>query len=169
MLIDKSLWEESEQKLLEFCSVNLKYSDQYKEIFVTLWVARLIEMFESNRLQDALTIFIKLYALIERNEQIKILAKKIFEKHELETLFSFVLKSESLILTTAFCEYKKEVGELEVSQRLACANIQEMSVLLRDRENINLGWQLIRICLSCCEETRVGREVILQLIENLEN
>ena len=82
---------------------------------------------------------------------------------------SFVQKSESLILTTAFCEYKKEAGELEVSQRLACANIQEMLVLLKDRENINLGWQLIRICLSCCEETGVGRELILQLIENLEN
>ena len=162
-------WVESEKSLKEACIKEPKYTKANVNEFIKLWCVNIKKLVDQGSPYKLLPILTNLLIINERNEDINDLMKYVFQSFDLNSILELVGKTEKMLFTLSYCDYKflkKEFSEIEV---LASNYIKEAEILIREKKTEDLGWLITRRSLVLFNKKNLARNNLTSLINNLIN
>ena len=165
--INKGDWENSESVLRQLFSQNNGDISSNITEFVGLWCIFCKKLIKENAIKKLVPIFVNLFVMCERNNDVNKLAQRFFESYDIDKILKFVKTEQKILILTSFCHYNYLNENFEYAESIAIRNIQKAENLIRINEKEDLGWLVVRRSLASCKRKDVAKTALDNLISNL--
>ena len=166
--IENDDWAKSLEVFKEECLENLSHSQAHLQEFVNLWCRRCAELLEQKRLKVLIEIFIKIYTIENRNQDVEKLINKIYFKYDFTAILNLSDPKTKLLLRTSYAHHKFLIGDYVTCDTIALSSILDAQKLIGNIETEDHGWSVVRRNLSFCKNKYLARKNLCEVISTME-
>jgi hypothetical protein len=166
LCISKDNYDESIQKLNQLCVYNPFRTQQFVQVFINAWCAKMLSMLD-DKLFDAVSLRIRLlYVLVIYNKTFNNLLTIYFDKVNNKVL-SVLENYDRLIYLSMQSQYFYQKGMHEKAENSVKKCFEELTVFFKSKSQFDDGWLLVRKCLKNIKDKKKAKmllEIILRKI-----
>ena len=162
-------WEGSENILRQIFAENPDHIVAHVAEFINLWCIFCQKLINQNVLKNLVPIFINLFVMGERNNDVNELIKHLFERFDIENILKLVKPENKILVYLSYCQYSFLNENFLHSESIAIDNIQKAERLIKVTDTEDLGWLVVRRSLVLCKRKDVSKTALKNLISNLVN
>ena len=162
-------WEGSENILRQIFAENPDHIVAHVAEFINLWCIFCQKLINQNVLKNLVPIFINLFVMGERNNDVNELIKHLFERFDIENILKLVKPENKILVYLSYCQYNFLNENFLHSESIAIDNIQKAERLIKVTDTEDLGWLVVRRSLALSRRKDVSKTALTNLISNLVN
>jgi len=166
--ISKDNYEESLQKLNQLCVFNPFRTQQFVQVFINAWCAKILSMLD-NKLFDVASLRIRLlYVAVIYNKAFNKLLTIYFDKINNSKASSFLENYDKLIYLSMQAQYFYQKGIHDKAEKSVKKCFEELISFFKNKSQSDDGWLLVRKCLKNIKDKKKAKallEIILQKID----
>ena len=167
--INQGDWENSENILRQIFAENPGHIVEHVAEFINLWCIFCRNLINQNAFKKLVPIFINLFIIGERNNDVNELIKQLFERFDIEKILQFVKPEHKILVYLSYCQYNFLNKNFLLAESIAIDNIQKAERLIKVSETEDLGWLVVRRSLALSRRKDVSKTALTNLISNLVN
>ncbi len=167
--INQGDWEESKILLEKICRDSPKYTEENVHEFIKLWCDHLKSLVDQGSPDKLLPILLKIIVINERNNNINNLIKYVYQSFDLNLLHELADKKDKILLNLGYSQYKFLIKDFLEAEFIASRNIKEAEILIKEKDNEDLGWMITRRSLELFKQKHIARNSLTNLINHIHN
>ena len=148
LCISKDNYNDSIKKLNELCICNPFRTQQFVQVFINAWCAKILKMIDDKFYVDAGSRIRLLYTVVIYNKAFDNLIAIYFEKIDKEKIFSSLKSYDKSIHLSMESQYFYQRGENIKAEKSAKRCFEELISFLKNKSQVNDGWLLVRKSLK---------------------